>query len=46
MGDEHRDIVACKKAGIKVIWVGWGFDAEEVVKAAKPDFMVYEPFIV
>ncbi|WP_394140258.1 HAD-IA family hydrolase [Cytobacillus oceanisediminis] len=43
VGDEHRDIVACKKAGIKVIWVGWGFDAEEVVKAAEPDFMVYEP---
>ncbi|MBT2690592.1 HAD-IA family hydrolase [Bacillus sp. ISL-47] len=43
VGDEQRDIIACKKAGIKVIWVGWGYDAVEVVKAAKPDYKVYEP---
>ncbi|WP_407270350.1 HAD hydrolase-like protein [Radiobacillus sp. PE A8.2] len=43
VGDEHRDIVACKKSGVKIIWVGWGFDSFEVVQAEQPDFMVYEP---
>jgi phosphoglycolate phosphatase len=43
IGDEHRDIVACKKSGVKVIWVGWGYDAAEVVQSAEPDYMVYAP---
>lgn len=43
VGDEHRDIVACKKSGVKVIWVGWGYDAAEVVQTANPDYMVYVP---
>ncbi|SOC26155.1 phosphoglycolate phosphatase [Ureibacillus xyleni] len=43
VGDEDRDIVACKKVGIKVIWVEWGYDAFEVVKNSKPDYTVSEP---
>lgn len=43
VGDEHRDIVACKKSGVKVIWVGWGYDAAELVQTANPDYMVYVP---
>lgn len=43
VGDEHRDLVACKKTGIKMIWVGWGYDAEEVVNPLKPDYKVYTP---
>jgi phosphoglycolate phosphatase len=43
VGDECRDIVACKKAGVKVIWVGWGYDAAEIAQAEKPDYSVYKP---
>ncbi|WP_232311154.1 HAD-IA family hydrolase [Robertmurraya korlensis] len=43
VGDESRDIIACKRIGVKVIWVGWGFDAEEIVTLHKPDYLVYSP---
>jgi len=43
VGDEHRDIIACKKTGVKIIWVGWGYDSIEVVRNEKPDYMVYKP---
>ncbi len=43
IGDEQRDIVACKKSGVKIIWVEWGFDAVEIVKQESPDYMVSVP---
>ncbi len=43
VGDEQRDIVACKKVGIPIIWVGWGYDAIEVVQSEKPDYKVFSP---
>lgn len=43
VGDEQRDIVACKKVGIPIIWVGWGYDSIEVVRSEKPDYKVYSP---
>ncbi|MFJ7952519.1 HAD-IA family hydrolase [Lysinibacillus sp. NPDC096418] len=43
VGDEQRDIVACKKVGVPIIWVSWGYDAIEVVRSEKPDFKVYAP---
>ena len=43
VGDEHRDVVACKKSGVRVIWVGWGYDSPEVVRPENPDFMVSKP---
>lgn len=43
VGDEQRDIVACKKAGVNVIWVGWGYDVLETVKEDFPDYMVNTP---
>lgn len=43
IGDEHRDLVACKKTGVKMIWVGWGYDAEEIIDPLKPDYKVYTP---
>jgi phosphoglycolate phosphatase len=43
VGDEHRDVVACKRAGVRVIWVKWGFDGEEAVKAENPDFIAETP---
>ena len=43
VGDELRDIVACKKTGVKVIWVDWGYDIEQTVTAAKPDYIARHP---
>jgi phosphoglycolate phosphatase len=43
VGDELRDIVGCKKAGIKVIWVGWGYDVVDMVRQASPDYIVNTP---
>ena len=42
-GDEIRDITACKKAGVKIIWVDWGLDVLEAVLVEKPDFTISEP---
>ena len=43
VGDEQRDIIACKKVGVDVIWVGWGYDVIETIQEASPDYMVYTP---
>jgi len=34
VGDELRDIEACKKIGIKMIAVGWGFNAADALRDA------------
>ena len=43
VGDELRDIEACKRASVKVIWVDWGLDLKETVIPAGPDFMAGSP---
>ncbi|MEA0563074.1 MULTISPECIES: HAD-IA family hydrolase [Lysinibacillus] len=43
IGDEQRDIVACKKAGVPIAWVEWGYDAKEVVKNEEPEYKVATP---
>ncbi len=43
IGDEQRDVEACKKIGIKVISVLWGFDSLELIKKTDPDFIVSRP---
>ncbi|MED4697511.1 HAD-IA family hydrolase [Lysinibacillus capsici] len=43
IGDEQRDIVACKKAGVPIIWVEWGYDAKEVVQNEEPEYSVTTP---
>ncbi|BAY63964.1 phosphoglycolate phosphatase [Calothrix brevissima NIES-22] len=43
VGDETRDIEASKKANIKVIAVGWGFNSPEVLAKQKPDFLIHHP---
>ncbi|KOP82897.1 HAD-IA family hydrolase [Cytobacillus solani] len=43
VGDEQRDIIACKKAGIKIIWVTWGYDSIEVVQSEEPDYKASLP---
>jgi len=40
IGDETRDIEACKKSGIKIIWVDWGLDMREAAEVMNPNYMV------
>jgi phosphoglycolate phosphatase len=39
VGDETRDIEACKKIGVKCIAVTWGYNSENILKSFKPDFL-------
>ncbi|PEA55472.1 HAD family hydrolase [Bacillus pseudomycoides] len=43
VGDELRDIVSCKKIGVEVIWVSWGYDVLETVQAESPNYIVNVP---
>lgn len=43
VGDEERDITACNKVGIKVVWAGWGYDDAEVALKANPDYIAEKP---
>jgi len=43
IGDEIRDIEACKKANVKIIAVSWGFNSREVLKKENPDYLVNKP---
>ena len=43
VGDEVRDIVSCRKVGIKVISVTWGYDDVSILEQAGPDYLVNEP---
>lgn len=43
IGDELRDIVACKQSGIKIIAVTWGYDSAELLSRGHPDFIVNDP---
>lgn len=42
-GDTIGDIEACRKAGIRVAAVTWGYNTKEALAAAKPDFLVSRP---
>lgn len=43
IGDELRDIEACKKVGINFGWVSWGLDGEEMIDRLGPNYKFYEP---
>jgi len=42
-GDTLGDIEACRKAGIRVAAVTWGYNTKEALEAAKPDFLISRP---
>ncbi len=44
VGDEVRDILACKKARIKVIAASWGFDGLSHLAEKNPDYIVDSPY--
>jgi len=43
VGDEVRDIEACKKIDIKIAAVTWGFSDEKLLRKNKPDFLINNP---
>jgi len=43
IGDEVRDVLACQKAGIKIIGVAWGLAGEKGLKKVKVDYLVKRP---
>ncbi len=43
VGDEVRDIVACRKAGVRIISVSWGFNSRKRLISEKPDFIADKP---
>lgn len=43
IGDELRDVKACRKVGIPVAAVTWGFNAREALAAAAPDYLFDQP---
>lgn len=40
IGDEVRDIEACKKVGVPIISVTWGFNGKRILKKYRPDYLV------
>jgi HAD superfamily hydrolase (TIGR01549 family) len=40
IGDTTDDIDACRKVGIKVAAVTWGYNTREVLEHSKPDFLI------
>lgn len=43
IGDEVRDVEAAKKSGIRSVAVAWGFEGDNPLKSANPDFLFYHP---
>lgn len=43
VGDETRDIEACRKVPIPVISVSWGFHRRDLLSALLPDYLVDSP---
>lgn len=43
IGDEIRDVEACKKVGIKMIGVSWGLHTVEALKKAEVDYIAKKP---
>jgi phosphoglycolate phosphatase len=43
VGDEGRDIEACRQVGVKVIAVTWGFEPRETLAKAHPDYLIDDP---
>lgn len=43
VGDELRDVIACRKSGVAVAWVSWGYDSEESITNNRPDYHIDSP---
>ncbi len=43
VGDEERDVVACRKVKLRVLSVSWGLESLDVLTRAGPDFIAHRP---
>lgn len=43
LGDEVRDIRACRKTGIDIISVTWGLNSKRLLEKEQPTFLIDEP---
>ena len=43
VGDELRDIQACRKAGVKIAAVTWGYNSREILDEEKTDYLIDKP---
>ncbi len=43
VGDELRDIEACKKINLKIASASWGYDHIELLEKGSPDYLVCKP---
>ncbi len=43
VGDELRDIEACRKLGVPIVAVTWGYDSPHLLLSGKPDYIVNSP---
>ncbi|OQY42943.1 MAG: hypothetical protein B6227_00580 [Fusobacteriia bacterium 4572_74] len=43
VGDETRDIEACKKIEVPIISVGWGFNTSVNLKKYNPNYFIEDP---
>jgi phosphoglycolate phosphatase len=43
VGDEIRDIKACKKSGVDIAFVRWGLDGDEDISILKPNYVISSP---
>lgn len=43
IGDEVRDVEACRKCKIPVVWVSWGYDSADALQHTPPDHTVESP---
>jgi phosphoglycolate phosphatase len=43
VGDETRDIEACKKVGVPIAAATWGYNSRLALEALEPDFMISRP---
>lgn len=43
VGDEIRDIIAAKNAGIDIASVAWGYNTVDSLKKHKPNYLIFEP---
>lgn len=43
VGDETRDIEACKNINVKIISVSWGFNSRKILSEYNPDYLIDKP---
>lgn len=43
VGDEMRDIEACRRIGIPIVAVTWGFNSRQGLETLRPDYLIDSP---